>query len=107
MTRARFLTLALLCLPLPALAETAAQPICVTNGTQDAHLFAAEAKDGTRVVQTLDPRERLCVPSTGRGTVAAFDDIDSIEGCTRLASPGIAMELLEFADFDRCRWQDQ
>lgn len=107
MTRTLILALALILAPLPALSGNADGNICVTNNSDDTHLFVVEAQDGTRIVRELEPQKTICLPSTGPGTVAAFDDIDSVEGCTRLASPGVPMVLQEFANFDRCRWQDQ
>lgn len=93
--------------PAPALAQDAGSTICVSNQTEGEHLFVVEARGGARSLRQIKPGEQLCIPSDGPGTVAVFDDINSIEGCTRLATPGRPKVLLEFANFDNCRWQDQ
>ena len=89
--------------------------ICIRNATSDTLYFVAEATGGARMADTVAPGGILCAggrhpvtgPGTGRGTVAAFADIDAIEGCSRLAEPGKTQVLIEYQDFDRCRWSDR
>lgn len=84
---------------------SAADP-CVTNGADETLHFTVEsALTGQRRAADLAPGEVLCLQGTGGGTVAAFDDVNSIEGCSRLVPAGLGDRLLEFARFDRCRWR--
>lgn len=82
--------------------------VCIRNGSGQAHYFVAESPDGARRLARLAPGEALCAPAAstagGQGMVSVFEELDSIEGCSRLADPGRAETLLEYEDFDRCLW---
>lgn len=97
------LSLALVCVSAPAIA---APGVCVSNGTDEAHLFVAEARGGPRQVAWLDPGGELCSPGTQGtgGTVSVFESADHLEGCSRLVPEGATETLIRYADFDRCRW---
>ncbi|MDJ0630285.1 MAG: hypothetical protein QNJ44_18670 [Rhodobacter sp.] len=88
---------------LPAAAGTG---VCVENGTGEAFLFAAEARGGLREVAMLDPGGRLCSARAGGagGVVSVFESAEHEEGCSRLVAEGETETLLEYVDFDRCRW---
>lgn len=80
---------------------------CVTNKSEDTHLFAVDAGDVGRELQTLNPGETLCTsefPSPQNGFVSVFEDIEHDEGCSRLISAGKTEGLIKYADFDRCEW---
>ncbi len=83
------------------------EAVCIRNGSGQAHYFVAESPDGARRLARLAPGEGLCAPATsfgGRGMVSVFEELDAVEGCSRLADPGRAETLLEYEDFDRCLW---
>lgn len=80
---------------------------CVTNKSEETHLFAADAGDVGREIQTLNPGETLCTSefsSPQNGFVSVFEDIEHDEGCSRLISAGATEGLIKYADFDRCEW---
>ena len=89
---------------LPALA--AETGVCVINGTEDSYFFVAEAKDGARNTATLAPGGSLCSASATEqgGVVSVFETDEHLEGCSRLVAAGKNETLLQYADFDRCRW---
>lgn len=80
---------------------------CVTNKSEETHLFAVDAGDVGRELQTLNPGETLCTSnfsSPQSGFVSVFEDIEHDEGCSRLISAGATEGLVKYADFDRCEW---
>lgn len=80
---------------------------CVTNKSDETHLFAVDAGDAGRELQTLTPGETLCTSnfsSPQSGFVSVFEDIEHDEGCSRLISAGATEGLVKYADFDRCEW---
>ena len=80
--------------------------LCVSNGTdQTLHFTVQAAASGERRAADLAPDQSLCLPGDAGGTVAAFESAQSIEGCSRLVPAGERDRLLDFARFDRCRWQ--
>lgn len=85
-----------------------AAEVCVTNGSEHAYLFAAEAGPGTRVTEVLAPGTMLCAgpapAALDRGVVSVFPEPDALEGCSRLVAPGDGETLLRYAAFDRCLW---
>ena len=84
-----------------------AADICITNGTDAPYVFTAENRTGQRARATLAPGATLCLseaPDHPGGVVAAFDGADQLEGCSRLVGPAGSDTLLEYVDFDRCRW---
>ena len=91
----------------PALPALAAQPgACVTNGTEESYFFAAEATGGSRETATLAPGATLCSAAAAAqgGVVSVFESAEHLEGCSRLVPEAITETLLQYADFDRCRW---
>ncbi|MDJ0825766.1 MAG: hypothetical protein QNJ16_09715 [Rhodobacter sp.] len=95
--------LAFACVVAPASAATG---VCVANGTEEAYLFVAEARDGVREIATLQPAATLCSPGTGGdgGVVSVFESAEHQEGCSRLVAEGATETLLRYVDFDRCHW---
>ena len=86
-----------------------AADVCVTNADSGTYLFAVEAKDGDRTVETLTRGQSLCVPNPALagGIVSVFESVDAEEGCSRLvARPGGTRTLLRYVSFDRCAWDD-
>lgn len=85
----------------------AASDICVENQSGKKLLFVVEAKNGERVLKTLDGSGNLCAPeaTTGAGgIVGVFQDADALEGCSRLAKAGTAERLIAYEPFDNCSW---
>lgn len=84
---------------------------CIRNLTQDTLFFAVDVGEHGRRSAPLAPNETLCsppLPAATGGFVSVFLHAGAIEGCSRLAGPGPGMgmriDLLEYADFDRCTW---
>ena len=100
-----FLTVSLL-VAAGAGAETPA--ICVTNAAPERLLFAAETASGKRWLKPLRTGESLCTPAEPgeNGTVSVFVSAEVIEGCSRLTRAGQTETLLEYHDFDNCRWAE-
>ena len=94
--------LALAATPLPLAAD-----VCVTNQTGATRLFTAESTAGHRARADLGPGGTLCVGpgEVQSGRVSVFEDLDAVEGCSRLV-PGGSIALLRFANFDTCAWSD-
>lgn len=102
-------------------ADQVGADLCVQNGADHRHFFAAEirgeigadiradiragTKADVRVTGWLDPGDTLCAPdSLGQsGTVSVFETEDTLEGCSRLVASGTET-LIRYADFDRCAW---
>jgi cytochrome c2 len=84
-----------------------ANRICVQNAGKHPYFFAVDAGSNTRLTNTLAPGETLCTTTTGigkTGKVSVFETAEHLEGCTRIIPVGSAEQMLEYADFDRCRW---
>ena len=94
---------ALCCLSLPALA---APGVCVTNGTDEAAFFVAEANGAEQVTAMLEPGASLCSDDGNEpgGVVRVFEHFDAFEGCSRLVPEGETETLIRYVDFDRCHW---
>ena len=88
----------------PAIAQ--ADVVCVENGSEQGYFFVVEGRGGTeeRVAQSLAPTETLCVPGAAGGVVSVFVNENAMEGCSRLVGPGETETLLDYSEFDRCRW---
>jgi len=89
-----------------ASALAATSDLCVTNGSGEDLFFVAEATGGERQAKWLAAQETLCSgaeQATG-GVVSVFVSEDHLEGCSRLVSAANSETLLEYVDFDRCRW---
>jgi len=102
------LVLALLATNATANAAAAAD-VCVKNASGGTWFFVVDTLSGDRASATLSPGHSLCVSSPGarKGQdVSVFRDVDAMEGCSRLATAGQPESLLDYADFDRCRWVD-
>lgn len=80
--------------------------ICVVNATAETHLFAVETREGARELATLAPGGELCSEATraADGIVSIYESAEAIEGCSRIVPTGEAEQVLEYAEFDRCRW---
>ena len=86
--------------------ETPVDGFCIVNGTDAPHFFATETREGARQLVNLAPGERLCAAETQAddGIVSVFEDLDAFEGCSRIIPVGTAEDMLDYAEFDRCRW---
>ena len=108
----KLLALTALLATLPALPLQAQEGIvpaggfCVTNASDKAHLFATETREGVRQLAELAPGETLCARGTAAadGIVSVFEDAEGFEGCSRVIPAGTIERMLEYAEFDRCRW---
>ncbi len=81
--------------------------VCTRNGSNERHFFAAETTGQVRVVGWLEPGEQICAPANTEGehgVVSVFYSADVLEGCSRIVRAGQIEDLLQYADFDRCRW---
>ncbi len=86
---------------------TVAQNVfCVVNASDRAHFFAIETREGDRQFGPLEPGARLCSAETAAsdGVVSVFESEDGFEGCSRIVAVGVAEEMKEYAEFDRCLW---
>lgn len=79
---------------------------CIANASEVAHVFTTETREGARRVQTLNAGETLCSEATAEqdGVIGVFESLDAIEGCARIVPRGKTETLIEYAEFDRCRW---
>lgn len=79
---------------------------CIVNASEKPHFFVTETREGDRNFADLAPGERLCANGTAAkdGIVSVFESEDALEGCSRVIATGIAEEMLEYAEFDRCGW---
>ncbi len=81
--------------------------ICVENGSDRTFIFAAEAGKNTRLIEELGAGERLCVKSNSSvlsGVVSVYEEIDAMEGCSRIVPVGRLEIMFKFSDADRCLW---
>lgn len=93
----------------PAAGQSAAGSgeVCIRNGSGETYVFAAEAAGGDRALAVLAPGEMLCsagADGTAQGVVSVYEEMDSLEGCSRLVRPGMVETLAQYAPFDRCGW---
>ena len=88
--------------------QAAQNQVCIQNRVDKPLLLTAEAKNGQRKVGMVATSQALCVEAgiEAKGTVGAFEDIDALEGCSRLAIAGKTQVLLAYASFDNCEWAD-
>ena len=110
----RLITLTLSALTMvPALSLNAAQEgdakiLCVRNDSQRSYLFVVEAPGAERLVQDIPAGESLCANGAtpgGTGVVSVFEDMEALEGCSRLVPVGQTEAMIQYADFDRCFWE--
>ncbi len=87
--------------------KAGANQVCIQNSFSQKLLFTAEALD-ERKVEVVEPTGFICVTSeqNGKGTVGVFENIDAMEGCSRLAKAGKTQVLISYASFDNCEWAD-
>ena len=88
--------------------QAANNQICIQNMADKSLLLTAEAKNGQRKVENIATGQALCVEAgvEAKGTVGAFEDIDALEGCSRLAIAGKTQVLVAYASFDNCEWAE-
>ncbi len=79
---------------------------CISNASEKPHYFAVETREGKRRFAALEPGEKLCSDPTSAkdGIVSVFASDDGFEGCSRIIPTGSLESMLEYAEFDRCRW---
>ncbi len=79
---------------------------CIVNSSEQLLFFATETREGERNFSNLEPGEQLCSMATAEvdGIVSVYESEDGFEGCSRIIPVGIAEEMTEFAEFDRCGW---
>lgn len=101
------MVLALGLAPIHVAAETDA--VCVGNGSHGRLFFAAEAGDGTRKTEWLDPGAKLCsgAANDATGLVSVFVSPEEFEGCSRLSSPGEIQWLEKYTGIDVCLWRTE
>lgn len=93
---------------LVAAQEGDAGSLCLRNESEETHLFVVEAPGAERLVHDTPPGESLCVTGAtpgSTGVVSVFEDIDAMEGCSRLVPVGQSEVLRRYVDFDRCFWR--
>jgi len=83
-----------------------ADGFCIVNSSEVKHFFVTETREGDRQFAELSPGDRLCAQGTSApdGIVSVFESEDGLEGCSRIIATGVAEEMLEYAEFDRCGW---
>lgn len=97
---------------LPTLSLNAAQDgeagtLCLRNDSGQSYLFAVEAPGAERRVQEVLAGESLCVTGAkagATGVVSVFEEMDALEGCSRLVPVGQTEAMIRYVDFDRCFW---
>ncbi len=82
-----------------------ANQICIQNNYPKELLLTAETIDGKRELKTVGQNGYLCIESEGEGTVGVFENVDALEGCSRLARAGKTEVLIAYASFDNCAWR--
>ncbi|MBV1867206.1 MAG: cytochrome c family protein [Marinosulfonomonas sp.] len=89
-----------------AAAEVPQDGFCIVNASDKSHFFVTETREGARQLSELAPSERLCAQGTAAsdGIVSVYEDLDGLEGCSRIIPTGTAEEMLVYAEFDRCGW---
>lgn len=87
-------------------ADTPQNSFCIANASDVAHVFTTETREGARRVKTLAVGETLCSEATAEqdGVIGVFESLNSVEGCARIVPRGETETLVEYAEFDRCRW---
>ena len=97
----------------PALAQSGAKAapkdaVCIVNASKKEAFFAVETREGERQFSKLAPGEQLCSAATKEkdAIVSVFETDDGFEGCSHIVARGNSVEMIEYAEFDRCRWSD-
>ncbi|MCF6344792.1 MAG: hypothetical protein L3J15_09025 [Devosiaceae bacterium] len=81
--------------------------ICVENASDKLAVFAVQIGDEERAVKELAVGEKLCVKSIGsnyNGVVSVYEEIDAMEGCSRIVALGTLEKMFKFSEADRCLW---
>ena len=86
-------------------ANDAAASLCVENKSREVWLFTAAIDNGARARATLAPDARLCVEGNGPGTVAVFENVEELEGCSRRVPGDSITRMLDFPSIDLCAWE--
>lgn len=98
------------CALLLALSAANSAPVCVVNHAGQDLLLALDDLSEQRETQWTADGGELCLPvdaAIKKVLVSVFISEDAIEGCSRIAKPGDAEILLNYANFDNCRWADR
>lgn len=93
----------------PHSAAASTGSVCVGNASEVRLYFAAEASEGTRKTEWLDPGTKLCsdAENEATGVVSVFVSPDEFEGCSRLSSPGDVQWLEKYTGIDVCLWRTE
>jgi len=84
-------------------------PICVLNHTDQRLFLTVDSQQGQRIEASTIAGGKLCLeaaPDVSQGVVGVFSSDQSLEGCSRLTRPNQPETLLDFHEFDNCRWAD-
>lgn len=83
--------------------------LCIHNDTAQRLAFVVESGSKRRVAETA-PGAELCLDwlaKQARGVVGVFENMEALEGCSRLSEAGRTERLIGFARFDNCTWQTE
>ncbi len=91
--------------------NAAENQIFIQNRFPKTLLLTAESKNRQRQIKMLGQNGILSVSANAdsSGTVGVFNNIDALEGCSRLAKTGKTGKtevLIDYASFDNCRRSD-
>ena len=86
-------------------ATSAVAAICVENRSSETWLFTADGDAGGRASALLAPEGRLCLEIDGLGTVAVFENVEELEGCSRRVPGDSITRMLDFPSVDLCAWE--
>ena len=84
-------------------------PICVLNHTNLRLFLTVDSQQGQRIGDWTSAGGKLCLdaaPEAFQGVVGVFSSDQSLEGCSRLTRLNQPETLLDFHEFDNCRWAD-
>jgi len=82
-------------------------PVCIDNQSGETLLLVVDDLAGHRITQTTDTGVALCLEASDtltKTSVGVFASADAEEGCSRLTRPGQRETLIEFTEFDNCKW---
>jgi hypothetical protein len=94
---------------MPDIAPAQSAPVCVLNSSAQSLFLVVDDLTGQRVSAMVGTGGTLCLPLTNglrKAVVGVFVSSDALEGCSRLTRPAQQEILLDFAEFDNCRWAD-
>lgn len=84
-----------------------AAPVCVLNQAGQQLFLVVDDLDGRRAARMVATGGQLCLKVASdvqKAVVGVFASADALEGCSRLTRPGQTETLLDFMEFDNCRW---